>query len=160
MTITFQINRREIVRWLVGGILVWAAVSKLPNLQEFYGALAAYRLPVPAAGLRFVAQILPWLELFCGLLLLVRLWERAALMWLLILSVVFALAAGQGWVRGLDISCGCMNLDFLKGHGFSDWSIHFLESPPFAMIRAILLTAAAVYLFRERNSSKHSGIEP
>jgi hypothetical protein len=110
--------------------------------------------------LRFIAQILPWLELFCGLLLLARLWERAALTWLMILSVVFALAAGQGWVRGLDISCGCMNLDFLKALGFSDGSIHFMESPPFAMIRAVLLAAAAMYLLREENSPKHAGIEP
>ena len=148
MNITFQINGRDIVRWLLGGILVWAAVSKLPNLQEFYGALAAYRLPLPDMMLRFSAEVLPWLELFCGLLLLARLWYRAALQWFLILCLIFLTATGEAWLRGLDISCGCMNLEFLKLGGNWNDAVKLLESTSMAFGRALLLTLAGAYLLR------------
>jgi putative oxidoreductase len=150
MNVSFRINRRDIVRWLLGGILVWAAVSKLPNLQEFYGALAAYRLPLPAMVLRFTAAVLPWLELFCGLLLLAHLWYRAALLWFLILCLAFLIATGEAWLRGLDISCGCMNLDFLKLGGNWNHAAKLLESTPMAFGRALLLSLAGVYLLRNQ----------
>ncbi len=151
MRITFEINGRSLVRWLLGIILVWAAVSKLPNLQEFYGALAAYRLPLPGAVLRFSAEVLPWLELFCGLLLLARLWYRATLLWLLILCTLFLIATGQAWARGLEISCGCMNLDFLQLSGMGNGTVKLLESAPFAFGRALLLTAGCAYLLRDHS---------
>ncbi len=150
MSITFEINHRHLIRWLLGGILVWAAVSKLGNLQEFYGALAAYRLPLPGLALQFSAEILPWLELFCGLLLLARLWYRAALQWLLILCLIFLIATGEAWARGLDISCGCMNLDFLQLGGIGKAAVKSLESAPMAFGRALLLALAAVYLLRNQ----------
>jgi hypothetical protein len=149
MSITVAITGRNSVRWLLGVMLVWAAVSKLPNLQEFYGALAAYRLPLPGAVLRFSAEVLPWLELFCGLLLLARLWYHATLLWLLILCASFLVVTGQAWARGLEISCGCMNLDFLKQGGISNNAVKLLESAPFAFGRALLLAVASAYLLRD-----------
>jgi putative oxidoreductase len=154
MKVAFDINGRNVVRWLVGALLVWAAVSKLPNLQEFYGALAGYRLPLPGAAVRFAAEILPWLELFCGLLLLSRLWYRPALVWFLILCVVFLASTGEAWARGLHISCGCMNLDFLKLGELGDGATKVLESAPFAFGRAVLLLAAGWFLYcGEQNRS-------
>ena len=149
MSITLQINGRDLLRWLIGGLLVWAAVSKLPYLQEFYGALAAYQLPLPGPVLRFGAEILPWIELFCGLLLLTRLWYRAALGWFLILCLIFLAATGEAWFRGLDISCGCLNLDFLKLGGNWTATVKLLESTPLAFGRAVLLALAGAYLLRK-----------
>lgn len=147
MKITFDINGRNVVRWVLGAILVWAAVSKLPNLQDFYGAIAAYRVPLPGVLLRISAAVLPWLELFCGLLLLAGLWCRAALLWVLVLCSLFVAATGQAWARGLSISCGCMNLDFLKPVGIGEGAIKFFESAPFAFVRACLLLAAGAFLY-------------
>jgi putative oxidoreductase len=147
MKIAFDLNGRKVVRWLLGAVLVWAAVSKLPNLQDFYGALAAYRVPLPGTLLRITAVVLPWLELFCGLLLLAGLWSRAALLWVLLLCSIFVAATGQAWARGLSISCGCMNLDFLKPVGLGDGAIKMFESAPFAFVRALLLLAAGVFLY-------------
>lgn len=143
----FDINGRNVVRWVLGSVLVWAAVSKLPNLQDFYGAIAAYRLPVPSVLLRTTAVVLPWLELFCGLLLLAQLWCRAALRWILVMCSIFLAATGQAWARGLSISCGCMNLDFLKPVGIGDSAIKLFESAPFAFGRATLLLAAGAFLY-------------
>jgi putative oxidoreductase len=135
------------VRWLVGLLLVWAAVSKLANLQDFYGGLLAYRLPLPDFFLRAVAACLPWLELLCGLMLLAQVRTEAGLVWALLLFSIFVLATGQAWVRGLDISCGCFNLQWL-GLGENEGIGRFLHSVQFAFFRALLLTVGAVYLLR------------
>ncbi len=140
---------KTIIRWLLGALLVWASLSKIANLHEFYISIAAYRLPLPGALLRLTAMILPWLELLCGLLLLARVWTHAALVWALVMFAVFVLATGQAWARGLEISCGCFNLsafglDPASGKSF----VKFIESVGFAFFRALLLFIGAAYVFR------------
>jgi putative oxidoreductase len=140
---------QTMLRWILGGLLVWAALSKIANLQDFYIDLSAYKLPFPDAALRLTAVILPWLELLCGLLLIGKVWPRAALTWAIILFGVFVISTGQAWARGLNISCGCFNLrafglDAATGKSF----IKFVESVGFAFGRAVFLFLGAVYLFR------------
>ena len=140
---------KAIVRWILGGLLVWASLSKVANLQDFYISIVAYKLPLPDALSRLAAIILPWLELICGLLLIGRIWTRAASMWALVLFGVFVIATGQAWARGLKISCGCFNLsafglDAATGKSF----VKIVESVSFAFFRALLLFLGAVYVFR------------
>jgi uncharacterized membrane protein YphA (DoxX/SURF4 family) len=108
-----------LLRWLFGVLLLWAAFSKLANLQAFYGSLLAYQLPLPDLLLRVGAVVLPWLELFCGLHLLVGIWVQAALGWALVLFAIFLVVTEQAWARGLDISCGCFNLQWFGGYAFA-----------------------------------------
>jgi len=144
-----KLNFKCLVRWILGGLLVWAALSKLANLQDFYIDIAAYQMPLPGVALRLAAMILPWLELLCGLLLLGRIWTRAALVWSLVMFGVFVIATGQAWARGLDISCGCFNLRaFGLDAGTGKSFIKFVESVGFAFVRASLLFLGAVYLLR------------
>jgi uncharacterized membrane protein YphA (DoxX/SURF4 family) len=144
MKVVFEFDMRAALRWLLALLLIWAALGKLANLQEFHAALAAYRLPMPAVLLRFLATFLPWLELVCGILLVAGGERRAALLWAVVLAIGFVLATGQAWARGLRISCGCFNLDFL-GDGVVK---QFVESVPFAFARALVLLAIALGLFR------------
>jgi putative oxidoreductase len=147
-------NNREskleiIVRWILGGLLVWASLSKIANPQEFFVSMAAYKVALPGVLLRLAAIILPWLELLCGLLLMGRIWTRAAALWALMMFGLFVMMTGQAWGRGLEISCGCFNLkafglDPANGKGF----IKFIESVGFAFFRALLLFLGALYLFR------------
>ena len=81
----------------------------------------------------------------------VQLWYRATLLWLLILCTLFLIATGQAWARGLEISCGCMNLDFLQLSGMGNGTVKLLESAPFAFGRALLLTAGCAYLLRDHS---------
>jgi len=149
MRITIDLDLKAVVRWLVGALFLWAAVSKLANLQDFYTDLVAYHLPLPEPFLRLAAVVLPWLELFCGLMLFARFWLRAALTWVVVLCSIFVLCTGQAWARGLPISCGCLNLDWLPlGVGAKAW----LESVAFAFFRAGLLLAAGLYLLRQTGS--------
>jgi len=143
MKIAFEINIKTTLRWLLAVLLVWAAVTKIANLNEFYLSIVLYKLPLPEALLRLAAMVLPWLELLCGFLLIAGKVQKAALLWAAILFAVFVFATGQAWARGLDISCGCYKLDFL-GPKFAA----IFESVKFAFFRALLLLAAAVFLLR------------
>ena len=64
-----------------------------------------------------LAFYLPWLEIFCGLALIVRYFYRGALSILMALILVFTLATTAAKVRGLDITCGCF------GHVSQHWSL-------------------------------------
>ncbi len=147
MKVTFDINSKAVVRWILGLLLVWAALSKLANLQDFYASLLAYKMPLPDFFLRGTAMFLPWLELLCGLMLLARIHMQVALAWAVILFSVFVIATGQAWVRGLDISCGCLDLSML-GFGTDSEPVKMMKSVWFAFFRALLLAIGAVFLFR------------
>ena len=129
----------------LGLLLVWAAVSKIANPTKFLGDVLAYQVPLPRVIFRFVAAVLPWIELLCGLLLMAGSWLEAALGLASGLFGTFFFATGQAWFRGLKISCGCFDLKLL---GFSADStfVHFLESPGFAFFRNLFLVSLALWL--------------
>jgi uncharacterized membrane protein YphA (DoxX/SURF4 family) len=159
MKITLEFNLSNILRWLLGIIFTWAALSKIANLQDFYSSLAGYQLPLPDVFLRLTATTLPWLELMCGLLLLAQLWGRAALLWVLLLSGVFLVCTGQAWARGLEVSCGCLSLDFLGlGAASKSGTFEFLESVKFAFFRSLFLIAAALYLLLKGIKARESSL--
>jgi putative oxidoreductase len=147
--VTFDLNFKSALRWLLVVLLIWAALSKIADLHEFHAGLLSYQLPLPDVLLQFTAIVLPWLEFICGALLIIGGARRAALLWAAGLFAVFVLATGQAWVRGLDIYCGCFNLAFLglDEHGGSGLA-KLMESVSFAFFRALLLLAGATYLLR------------
>jgi uncharacterized membrane protein YphA (DoxX/SURF4 family) len=148
ITLTFEIKTG--LRWLLAVVLVWAAISKIANLREFYVAILAYQMPLGDPLARWVAMVLPWLELLCGLLLAAGPARRAALVWTALMFGVFVLVTGQAWVRGLDISCGCFKLAFLGDGALAT----FVESVKFACVRGLLLMGASLYLLRASAPSR------
>ena len=150
MNVAFELNLKVLLRWIVGLFLIWAALSKIANPQQFLGDVAAYRLPIAPIFLRAIAMGLPWLELLSGLLLLANLWRSTALTWALILFLSFTAATAQAWSRGLQISCGCMDLRII-GLDENSGLTKFLESPAVAFFRALLLSAAVIYLIVEHS---------
>jgi len=149
MKVTLEFDFKTWLRRALGLLLVWAAVSKLGNLQDFYASLLAYKLPLPDMAARAAAVTLPWLELLCGLMLLARFRLETALSWAIVLFAIFTMATGAAWLRGLDISCGCFNLHTLGlDPGENNRLAKMLESVWFAFFRAVLLLAASVYLWR------------
>lgn len=134
------------LRGLLGLLLLWAAVSKLANPTEFLGSIYGYELPLPRGWLQVTAVVLPWVELLCGLMLVTGFGAVTALLLAVAMMVVFVLATGQAWLRGLDIACGCFDL---KIFGLAEnWPglVKFLESVAFAFFRNLALTALAGWL--------------
>jgi uncharacterized membrane protein YphA (DoxX/SURF4 family) len=105
----------RIVDFIVAGIFIYAGVLKVLDPVQFANDIDNYKiLPWPISVA--LAFYLPWLEIFCGFALVVRLLYRGALSILTALVVVFTLATVAAKVRGLDITCGCF------GHASQHWS--------------------------------------
>lgn len=124
-----------LLRLALGGIFLYAGVTKIVDPPAFAGSIAAYRL-LPYFGNYLLAATLPWLELLCGLLLIVGHRVRVAAAILLLLNLLFMAAIASTIARGLDIDCGC----FRQGGGkTSAWT---------ALWRDLLLVAMAGWLAR------------
>lgn len=156
MNLTSRQNPLQLLRWLLGGLMLWAAVSKLANPTEFLGSIYAYELPLPRPLLQTAAVVLPWVELLCGLLLLAGFWSQTALLIVTTLLVVFVIATGQAWMRGIDIACGCFNLQIFGLQERAPGLVRFLESVSFAFFRNLTLTGLAAYLLRQALRSPES----
>lgn len=84
-----------------------AAVSKLQNVEEFYGVVRNFRL-VPDAASRALALVLPVLELAIAAGLLIGPLAVPAAFTAAALLLVFAVALGINVARGRTyIDCGC-----------------------------------------------------
>jgi len=98
-----------IFRWAVGLIFIYASMDKLLHPSAFAVAVYNYKI-LPGSLINLVAITLPWLELVCGILLIVGLFPRAAALILSVLLVVFFWALFISLYRGIDISCGCFTV--------------------------------------------------
>ena len=128
-----------ILRWILGLIFIWTGTVKILNPEDFLVSLYGYEVALPEIVLRLTTVVLPWVELLCGLAILFGIWIESVLLLLSSLLVVFILATGQAWARGLEISCGCF--------GTSLEETTFLGSVSFAFFRAIVLLIVALYLW-------------
>ncbi len=136
-----------ILRWGLGLLMLWAAVSKLANLTSFLGSVYAYDLPLPKGGLKIVAVVLPWVELLCGLLLIGAMWMETSIAVAGGLFAVFLLATGQAWARGLNISCGCFDLSIFGLDKDHSKVAKYIESPGFAFVRNLALSTVVLLLY-------------
>lgn len=104
-------------RLLVGGVFVYASLDKILHPTEFAKVVYNYQmLPVPLSNL--LAMILPWLELFAGLALIVGVLVTESALLLSGLLVVFITALSINLYRGLDVDCGCLSLSGGRNIGF------------------------------------------
>jgi hypothetical protein len=98
-----------ILRVLFGLLFIWASWDKILNPGAFAEVLFNYRV-LPNLLIHPAAIILPWLEMGCGILLVVGRMTGGSLIILNGLLLIFGAALGLSLYRGLDINCGCFSL--------------------------------------------------
>lgn len=100
-----------LLRGVLGGVFIYAGAMKALDPGPFAAEVENYRLVsgIVAAGF---ALYLPWLEIFAGLAVLTTVAARGGLVVLAMLLVVFIGALSSAWMRGLNISCGCLGTHF------------------------------------------------
>ncbi len=94
-------------RLVLGFAFVLAGLTKLGLVGALTATIESYELPLPSFLVTAMAYGLPPLELLVGVWLLMGLFTRVSAAVTAALLLVFLVAIGQGWARGIAVDCGC-----------------------------------------------------
>jgi uncharacterized membrane protein YphA (DoxX/SURF4 family) len=126
-----------VVRLAMAGILIFAAIPKLQDLDQSVRAVRAYRL-LPEAVVPFVGAALPFLELVLAALLLVGVFTRlAAFVWMGMMAA-FLVGVIWVWAKGYSIDCGCFGGGGDVEEGATNYPLHLTERLGFIALGAFL----------------------
>ncbi len=80
-----------LIRVLLGGLFIYMGVMKIGDPADFLKQVRAFEMlpETPPYFLNATAIILPWLEVFCGVALIVGFWLRGAAALIAIMLCVF-----------------------------------------------------------------------
>jgi uncharacterized membrane protein YphA (DoxX/SURF4 family) len=95
-----------LLRFALGGVFIYYATPKIVAPDLFAADVFNYHL-LPPWGVNALALVLPWLELYTGICVVLGLWNRAAATLMAVMLVVFLVAFTSAKLRGYDIACGC-----------------------------------------------------
>jgi putative oxidoreductase len=96
------------VQIALGAIFVAAALPKISDPPSFAHMVYNYRI-LPSPLINITALVMPWLELLCGLALILGVWVRPARNLVALMLVVFIVAISINLVRVNAIVCGCFD---------------------------------------------------
>lgn len=96
----------HLCRLLLGGLFLFAGLSKSRDVVGFAADIAAYQV-LPYQWNYLAAATLPYIECLAGLLLLINRRVRPASLLLAVLTLVFIAVLASVIYRGLEIDCGC-----------------------------------------------------
>lgn len=95
-----------LVRVILGVMLLYACFDKIADPAKFARSVANYQM-IPFEFSNIVAIVLPWIELYVGVCLIVGIFLDGASLLTMGMMVFFIIALSQATLRGLDIECGC-----------------------------------------------------
>lgn len=98
------------LRLALGALFLWAALTKLPDMNAFAQDVANYRV-LPAGLVPWVAAAVVGIEMVAGLALLIGLAVKPAAVTATGLLSVFVVFLVQALLRGIDLRCGCFGGD-------------------------------------------------
>jgi putative oxidoreductase len=133
----------RIVALIIGGIFIYAGVVKIFDPVGFANDIDNYKiLPWPLTVR--LAFYLPWLEILCGLAVILGLLYRGGLLILTMLVSIFIIASVIAKARGLDITCGCF------GHASKNWSF----TTHLVLDFAILIALSALWISNRTSATR------
>lgn len=126
-----------IFRLIVGGVFIWAAVTKISDPLSFAQDVKNYQLV--GQSLSFLTAILlPWVELIAGIFLIIGIFPRSSALIISALLIIFILLVTVTIIRGLEVECGCFGT-FSRKADF--WLI--LEDSAWLVMSLVLLLSPA-----------------
>ena len=97
-----------IVRLALGTMFLFACYPKITEPANFAKIIYGYYL-FPEYSINLIAIILPFLELFAGIALILGVYPRSAVLILNIMLFVFIIAISINLIRGHEFDCGCFS---------------------------------------------------
>jgi len=97
------------VQLALGIFFVAASLPKIVDPPSFAHMIHNYRI-VPGALVNLMALTMPWIELLCGLALILGIWTAAARSLIAALLVTFIIAISINLLRSNAIDCGCFDV--------------------------------------------------
>ena len=123
------------LRLFVGGLLIFAGITKIQQPLNFADSVATFRM-LPNQVINIFALGHPPFEIIVGIMLVAG-WKRGlAAFAICFLTIIFAIALGQALVRGLQVDCGCFGSG--KPSVLKTWA---------SLSRDILVMAASLWLY-------------
>ncbi len=105
-------------RIIIALVFIFAGIEKISNPESFAVSIENYRL-FPIFSINIFALIVPWIEVFAGVLLLFNSYVKESSFLINSLLVFFIAIIIVAIIRGLDIECGCFGTMDAQKAGFS-----------------------------------------
>lgn len=133
-----------LIRIALGALFVAAALPKINDPPAFAHMIYNYKL-VPGLLLNDMALVLPWVELFCGLALVLGIWKQTAAGIVLAMLLVFVGALGINVLRDNAVNCGCFDL-----HSLTRSHVDLINDMKLDILRDIGMIAMAFSVLLKR----------
>lgn len=127
-----------IARFFIGILFLYASIDKIKHPSEFAEIVANYQL-LPYGIVNLFSLILPWVELICGIALIIGFRIKSCAFILSCLTFIFIIALGINIIRGVDINCGCFSTEAKNNHSMIS-----------LLIRDILIFGLIIFLIKEK----------
>ncbi len=129
-----------LLRLFVGVVFIYAAIDKIVNPAQFARIVYNYHL-LPGSLINFFALLMPWVEVTCGVSLIIGVLSRGGVLLANLLTISFIMALGINLFRGVDIECGCFTVSSKAKGGILE-----------LLIRDIGLLILTTYLYINRST--------
>jgi len=111
LNILLENNWAELVlRWVIGIIFVYASIHKIADPAAFAKIIYGYYL-FPDLSINLIAIILPFMEFYSGIFLLLGIYPRSATAIIIGLLFGFITAISINLLRGHEFDCGCFSFN-------------------------------------------------
>jgi len=129
-----------IVRLAVGIIFIYASIDKIGDPAQFARIVYNYHL-LPGELINIFALVLPWVEIVCGVFLIIGVYKEGSSLILNLMVLAFIIAIGINLIRGINLECGCFSV-----------SSKAKESALWLLIRDVGLLILTAYAFLNRSN--------
>jgi uncharacterized membrane protein YphA (DoxX/SURF4 family) len=141
------------VQIALGAIFIAAALPKVTDPPSFAHMIYNYRI-LPAPLINITALVMPWVEIFAGLALIVGVWKAAARNLIAAMLVIFIIAISINLLRNNAIDCGCFDVSAAG----KSWEERITDMK-FVILRDIgMLLMVAQLWWAERSARVEAGV--
>ena len=109
-----------ILRLYIGGLFIYAGISKINNIGQFTVAIATYGI-VSYSTAEIMAIVLPWVELISGIFLVAGIGAPFCAAIIGLLLALFSIAILINLIRDVPLHCGCFRGSPARVSDFISW---------------------------------------